>query len=61
MKRARTEGGKTWYELVNSVYIRGDNTAKNARLSRALIYRYLYPEEDPQGIAEYVKEYFATN
>lgn len=60
-KRSKTGFSKAWYEYMNSLYIRGDNTVENARSWGALIGKDLYPDLDGQSVADYVKEYFETH
>lgn len=47
---------RTWYEYMHSLYVRGDNTVEKARELGALIGNELYPDQELQSAAEWLKE-----
>jgi hypothetical protein len=46
---------------MNSLYVRGDNTAEKARELGALIGNELYPDQEVQSPAEWLKEHYKLN
>jgi len=49
-----------WYQLMYSLYFRGDNTVETAKSQGALDGRALYPELKYQSLEEYAQEFYAA-
>ena len=60
MNHNKAENKNPWYQLVYSLYFRGDNTIETAKLQGALDGRELYPELKFQSLEEYAQELYAA-
>ena len=61
MNHNKVENKKNpWYQLMYSLYFRGDNTIETAKSQGALDGRELYPELKFQSLEEYAQEFYAA-